>query len=77
MVTIVLLSSCLLAKKSGSAPRTIVGVIGDDQSGSYLSRSPIENDGIWPHESVRTVIDVRPFTMSGALPPAFGYYGLC
>lgn len=31
--------------------------IGDDQIGAYLSRSPIGNDGIWPHESVRTVIE--------------------
>ena len=31
--------------------------IGDDQIGTYLSRSPVGNDGIWPHESVRAVIE--------------------
>lgn len=31
--------------------------IGDDQIGAYLSRCPEGNDGIWPHESVRAVIE--------------------
>jgi hypothetical protein len=31
--------------------------IGDDQIGSYLSHSPVGNDGVWPHESVRSVIE--------------------
>jgi len=31
--------------------------IGDDQIGSYLSRCPEGKDGIWPHESVRAVIE--------------------
>jgi len=31
--------------------------IGDDRIGFYLSRCPAGNDGIWPHESVRTIIE--------------------
>lgn len=31
--------------------------IGDDKIGNYLSRCPVGNDGIWPHESVRSVIE--------------------
>jgi hypothetical protein len=31
--------------------------IGDNQIGNYLSKSPKGNDGIWPHESVRDVIE--------------------
>lgn len=31
--------------------------IGDDQIGSYLSHSLVGNDGVWPHESVRSVIE--------------------
>jgi hypothetical protein len=31
--------------------------IGDDQIGSYLSHSPVGNDGVWPQEAVRGVIE--------------------
>ncbi|ACV62295.1 XRE family transcriptional regulator [Desulfofarcimen acetoxidans DSM 771] len=31
--------------------------IGDDRIGFYLSRCPVGKDGIWPHESVRTIIE--------------------
>lgn len=31
--------------------------IGDDRIGTYLSRCPIGKDGMWPHESVRAVIE--------------------
>jgi len=31
--------------------------VGDNQIGYYLSKSPKGNDGIWPHESVRAIIE--------------------
>lgn len=31
--------------------------IGDDRLGVYLSKSPLGSDGIWPHESVRGIIE--------------------
>ncbi len=31
--------------------------IGDNQIGYYLSKCPTGNDGIWPHESVRAIIE--------------------
>lgn len=31
--------------------------IGDGQIGTYLSNSPVGEDGVWPHEAVRNVIE--------------------
>ena len=31
--------------------------IGDDRIGDYLSRCPVGEDGLWPHEAVRDVIE--------------------